>query len=82
VIFHWSTDPTISTPVFPHNYQDNFYNMVRSAQVLLDGNVRAHSTRRANRVNPRDLEGEGKLLKKRKSAFWRNGEVTVQDLCD
>ena len=49
---------------------------------MLDGNVRAYSTRRANRVIPRDLEGEGKLLKKRKSAFWRNGEVTVQDLCD
>ena len=28
-IFYWSTDPTISTPIFPHVYQDNFHNSVR-----------------------------------------------------
>jgi len=33
---------------------------------------------RANRRNPRDLEGEGKHLKKEKSAFLRNGDVIVQ----
>jgi hypothetical protein len=33
---------------------------------------------RANRGNPCDLEGEGKHLKKEKSAFWRNGDVMVQ----
>jgi len=26
----------------------------------------------------RDLEGEGKLLKKEKSAFWRYGDIMVQ----
>jgi hypothetical protein len=33
---------------------------------------------RANRGIPRDLEGEGKHLKKGKSAFGRNGDVTVE----
>jgi len=31
--------PTISTPIFPHIYQDNFYNSVRLAQIMLDRNV-------------------------------------------
>ena len=48
-----------------HSYQDNFYNSVRLAQTLLDRNVRVCSTKRANRGIPRDLEGEGKRLKKR-----------------
>jgi len=33
---------------------------------------------RANRGIPHDLEGEGKHLKKDKSAFQRNGDVVVQ----
>jgi hypothetical protein len=33
---------------------------------------------RANRGIPRDLEGEGKHLKKGQSKFRRNGEVMVQ----
>jgi len=78
VIFYWSTDPTISTLVFPHIYQDNFYNSVRLAQTLLDRNLRVCSTLRANRGIPHDLEGEGKHLKKDKSAFQRNGDVVVQ----
>jgi hypothetical protein len=83
VIFYWSTDPTISTPDFPHIYQNNFYNSVRLAQALLDRNVRVYSTRRANRGIPCDLEGEGKRLKKGTSAFQRNGDIMVQgqDLC-
>jgi hypothetical protein len=51
---------------------------VRLAQALLDRNVRVYITRRANRGIPRDLEGEGKRLKKGKSAFRRNGDVMVQ----
>jgi hypothetical protein len=50
-------------------YQDNFYNSVRLAQTLLDRNVRVCGTMRANRGIPRDLEGEGKHLKKGESAF-------------
>jgi hypothetical protein len=65
-------------PIFPHIYQDNFYNSVRLAQALLDRNVRVYGTMRANRGIPRDLEGEGKHLKKGKSAFQRNGSVMVQ----
>jgi hypothetical protein len=44
---------------------------------LLDRNVRIYGTRRANRSIPRDPEGEGKHLKKGKSAFGRNGDVMV-----
>jgi hypothetical protein len=33
---------------------------------------------RANGGIPSDLEGEGKHLKKEKSAFWRNGDVMAQ----
>jgi len=33
---------------------------------------------RANRGIPRDLEGEGKYLKKEKSVFWRYGNVMVR----
>jgi hypothetical protein len=33
---------------------------------------------RANKGIPRDLEGEGKRLKKEKSVFWSNGDVMVQ----
>jgi len=40
--------------------------------------VRVCGTMRANRGIPRDLKGEGKCLKKEKSAFWRNGDVMVQ----
>jgi len=78
MIFYWSTDPTISTPIFPHIHQDNFYNSVRLAQALLDRNVRVCGTMRANRGIPCDLEGEGKCLKKGQSAFWRSGDVMVQ----
>jgi len=40
--------------------------------------LRVCGTRRANRGIPRDLEGEGKHLKKGKLAFRRNGDVMVQ----
>jgi len=74
VIFYWSTEPMISIPIFPHIYQDNFYNS-EIAQTLLDRNVRVCGTMRGS---ARDLEGEGKRLKKEKSAFWRNGDIMVQ----
>ena len=45
---------------------------------MLDRNVRVCSTMRTNRGIPSDLEGEGKSLKKEKSAFWRNGDIMVQ----
>jgi len=61
-----------------HIYQDNFYNSVRLAETLLDRNVRVCGTMSANRGIPRDLEGEGKHLKKGQSAFRRNGDVMVQ----
>ena len=77
-MIYWSTDLTISTPIFPHIYQDNFYNSVRLAQTLLDRNVRVCGTVRANRGNACDLEGEDKHLKKEKSVFWRNGDVMLQ----
>jgi hypothetical protein len=48
-----------------HIYQDNFYNSVRLAQTLLDRNVRVCGTMRAKKGIQRDLEGEGKRLKKR-----------------
>jgi len=51
---------------------------VRLAQTLLDRNVRVYSAMRANRGIPHDLKGEGKRLKKGKSAFRRNGDVMVQ----
>jgi hypothetical protein len=40
--------------------------------------MRVYSTRRSNRGIPHDLEGEGKRLKKGKSAFGRNGDVMVE----
>jgi len=40
--------------------------------------MRVCGTIRANRGNPCDVEGEGKRLKKEKSAFWRTGDVMVQ----
>jgi hypothetical protein len=72
------TDPTIFTPIFPHIYQDNFYNSAILAQTLLDRIVRVYGTRRAERGIPCDLDGEGRCLKKGKSAFRRNGDVMVQ----
>ena len=47
-----------------HIYKDGFHNSVRLARTLLGRNVRVCSTMRANRGIPRDLEGEGKCLKK------------------
>jgi len=61
-----------------HVYQDNYYNSVRLAQTLLERNVRVCGTMRANRCIPRDLEEDGKQLKKGQSAFWRKGDVMVQ----
>jgi len=40
--------------------------------------VRVCGTVRANRGIPRDLEGEGKRLKKEKLVFRWNGDVMVQ----
>jgi hypothetical protein len=51
---------------------------VRLAQTLLDRYTRVCSTMSVNRGIPRDLEGEGKHLKKGQSKFWRNGDVMVQ----
>jgi hypothetical protein len=61
-----------------HIYQDNFYNSVRLASTLLDRYVRVCGTMRAYRGTPRDLEREGKCLKKWQSAFRRKGDVMVQ----
>jgi len=63
-----STGPL--TPQFPHPFfltskKDNFYNSARLAQTLLDRNVRVCGAMRAKRAIPRDIEGEGKRLKKR-----------------
>jgi len=51
---------------------------VRLAQTLLDRNVRVYGTRRGKWHIPRDLEEEGKHMKKGKSAFRRNGDIMVQ----
>jgi len=59
-------------------YQDSYYNSVRLAQTLLDRNVRVCSTMRANRGIPRDLEGEGRHLKKGQSAFRKKDDIMVQ----
>jgi len=61
-----------------HIYQDNFYNSVRLAETLLDRKVRVCGTIRVNRGIPRDLEEDGKRLKKGQSAFRRKGDVRVQ----
>ena len=61
-----------------HIYQDNFYNSVRLAETLLDRKVRVCGTMRVNRGIPRDLEEDGKRLKKGQSAFRRKGDVMVQ----
>ena len=61
-----------------HVYQDNYYNSVRLAQTLLDRNMRVCGTMRANRGIPRDLEEDGKCLKKGQSTFRRKGDVMVQ----
>ena len=45
---------------------------------MLDRNVRVCSTVRTNRGIPSDLEGEGKRLKREKSAFWKKGDTMVQ----
>jgi len=51
---------------------------VRLAQTLLDRNVRVCSTLRANRGIPRDLEGEGRRLKKEKSTLPSKADLMVQ----
>jgi len=51
---------------------------VRLAQTLLGRNVRVCGTVRANGGIPRDLEGEGKRLKKETSVLRRKGDVMVQ----
>ena len=61
-----------------HIYQDNYYNSVRFAQTLLDRNVRACGTMKANRGVPHDLEEDRRCLKKGQSAFRRKGDVIVQ----
>ena len=59
-------------------HQDNYYNSVRLAQTLLERKVKVCGTMRPNRGIPRDLEEEGKCLKKGQSSFWRKGDVMVQ----
>jgi hypothetical protein len=44
--------------------------------------VRVYGTSWANRGILHDLEGEGKCLKKGKSAFRRNGDIMVQEWKD
>ena len=61
-----------------HIYQDNFYNSVRWADTLLDRKVRVWGTMRVNRGIPRDLEEDGKRLKKGQSVFQTKGDVMVQ----
>ena len=61
-----------------HVSQDSYHNSVRLAQTLLERNVRVCGTMRANRGIPRDLEEDGKQLKKVQSAFRRKGDVMVQ----
>ena len=62
-----------------HVYQDNYYNSVRLALTLLDRKVRVcGTTMRPKRGIPRDLEEEGKHLKKGQSAFRREGDIMVQ----
>jgi hypothetical protein len=46
-----------------HSYQDNFYNSMRFAQMLLDRSMRVCVTMRAKRGISCDLDGEGKHLK-------------------
>ena len=56
---------------------------MRLAQTLLHRKVGVCGTGRANKGIPCDLEGEGKHLKKEKSAFRSNGaSVERQDLCE
>ena len=45
---------------------------------MLDRNVRVCSTLRANRGIPRDLEGEGRRLKKEKSTLPSKADLMVQ----
>jgi hypothetical protein len=65
-----------------HIYPDNFFNCVRLAQTLLDRYVGVCITMRGNGGIARDLEGEGKHLKKGQLAFRRNDDVMVQVLID
>ena len=51
---------------------------MRLTQTLLDRNMRVYSAMRANRGILRDLDGEGKRLKKGKSGFQRNGDIMVE----
>jgi hypothetical protein len=51
---------------------------VRLAQTLLDSNMRVCCTMRPKRGIPCNLEGEGKRLKKEKSALQRNGDIMVR----
>ena len=51
-------------------------------QTLLDRNVRVCGTMRARRGIPHDLEGEGKRLKKEKSALRKNDDIMVQAWSD
>jgi hypothetical protein len=60
------------------SHHDDFYNGARLAQTLLDRQVRVCGTMMANRDIPHDLYGEGKWLKKGKSAFQRKGDKMVQ----
>ena len=50
---------------------------MRLAQTLLGRNVRVYGAMRANSGIPRDLEGEGKCLKK-ETALQRNDDIMVQ----
>jgi hypothetical protein len=61
-----------------HIYQDNFYNSERLAQTLLERNVRVCGIMRANRGIPRDLEWEGKCLKKGAVSIPGRGDIMVQ----
>ena len=51
---------------------------MRLAQTLLHRKVGVSGTGKANKSIPRNLKGEGKHLKKDKSAFQSNGDIMVQ----
>ena len=51
---------------------------MKLAETLLERNVKVCGTIRANRGIPRDLDEDGKRLKKGQSAFRRKGDIMVQ----
>jgi hypothetical protein len=63
--------------VWHHVYQDNYYNSVKIAELLLDKKVRVCGTIRPNRGLPVALKSEAKTLKRGQCTFSRKGEVIL-----